>query len=110
MAQGEDVPNGIRHSPSLASWKLRAPMQVTLTVPEEFATDDPAGLGRRIALYAALLMFRAGELSAGAAAEFAGVDRYEFADQCRRHDIPLVDYPADELRDEVESLRGRRPC
>ena len=84
-------------------------MQVTLDVPERFGVEDPEALRRRIALYAALLMFRSGELSAGAAAEFAGIDRYDFAAACAEHDIPLADYPAEDLRAEVEALR-RGPC
>jgi predicted HTH domain antitoxin len=52
-------------------------------------------------------MFHAGEMSAGAAAEFAEVDRLAFAAECQRHGIPLVDYPAEDLRDELRSLRRR---
>ncbi len=83
-------------------------MQITLEVPEQYLLDSsPAELGRRIKLYAALLMFHSGEMSAGAAAEFAGVDRLTFAAECQRHGIPVIDYPAEDLRAEVESLRRR---
>jgi predicted HTH domain antitoxin len=78
-------------------------MKITLEVPD--LLSDPSELGRRVLLYAALLMFRSGELSAGAAAEFAGVDRFTFASECQRHGIPLIDYRPGELRSEVESLR-----
>lgn len=77
-------------------------MVITLEVPDQYLIDnDPAELGRRIKLYAALLMFQGGEISAGAAAELAGVDRYAFAAECQRHSIPLVDYPVEELRQEL---------
>ncbi len=83
-------------------------MQITLEVPEQYLLDSsPAELGRRIKLYAALLMFHSGEMSAGAAAEFAGVDRLTFAAECQRHGIPVIDYPAEDMRAEVESLRRR---
>jgi predicted HTH domain antitoxin len=83
-------------------------MQITLDVPEQYFVDSsPSDFGRRIKLYAALLMFRAGEMSAGAATEFAGVDRLTFAAECQRQRIPLVDYPAEELAAEVEALRKR---
>ena len=75
-------------------------MQITLDVPEQYFIDStPADLGRRIKLYAALLMFKAGEMSARAAAELAEVDRLAFATECQRHGIPLVDHPAEDLRD-----------
>jgi predicted HTH domain antitoxin len=81
-------------------------MQITLNIPEQYLVDTtPVELGRDIKLYAALTLFRAGKLSAGAAAEFAEVDRFRFAEACVEHGIPLVDYSADELRAEMESLR-----
>lgn len=84
-------------------------MQITLDIPEQYLIDEsPAELGRRIRLYAALLMFQSGELSAGAAAELAQINRFTFAAECDKHGIPLVDYPADELRAELESLRQAR--
>lgn len=81
-------------------------MKITVNIPGQYLlTEDPTEFGRKVALYAALLMFRSGELSAGAAAEFAGVDRMSFAVECRRHGIPVVGYGPDELEAEVESLR-----
>jgi len=81
-------------------------MQITLDIPEQYLVDEsPAELGRRIRLYAALLMFQSGELSAGAAAELAQIDRFTFAAECEKHGIPSVSYPADELQAELDSLR-----
>jgi predicted HTH domain antitoxin len=88
---------------------IRSVMQITLDIPEQYLIDhSPAELGQRIKLYAALLMFQSGELSAGAAAELAEVDRFTFASECGKHGIPLVSYPADELQAEIESLRPTR--
>ncbi len=81
-------------------------MQITLNIPEQYLVDtNPVELGQRIKLYAALLMFQSGKLSAGAAAEFAGIDRFSFAAECGKHGIPLVDYAPEELQAELESLR-----
>lgn len=83
-------------------------MQITLDVPDRYLVDDdPETFAARVKLYAAVLMFRAGQLSAGAAAEFAGVDRYAFAVECARHGVPTLDYPADDLAAEVAGLGGR---
>jgi predicted HTH domain antitoxin len=68
-------------------------MQITLNVPEQCLIDvEPAELARRILLYAAVLMFKSGELSAGAAVEFVGVERFTFM-------------AAEELAEEVAALR-----
>lgn len=81
-------------------------MEITLKIPDQYLVDEaPTELAKRIRLYAALRMFQSEELSAGAAAELAEVDRFTFAAECRRHGIPLVDYPADDLRAEVAALR-----
>ena len=85
-------------------------MQITLNVPEHYLTDtDPQELAARIKLYAAVLMFSTGQLSAGAAAEFAGVDRYAFAQECARHGIPMIDYPEEDLIEELERVDSRLP-
>ncbi|HEY0022981.1 MAG TPA: UPF0175 family protein [Longimicrobium sp.] len=82
-------------------------MQITLDVPEQYLTGrSPREAARRIQLYAALLMFRSGELSAGAATELAGVDRFTFTEECARLGIPVIDYSPDELRGELEAFRG----
>ncbi len=81
-------------------------MEITLQVPDRYLLNqDAAELGRRIKLSAALLMFRSGELSAGAAAVLAKVDRFTFAAECNRHGIPVVDYPSEDLSTELAALR-----
>ena len=83
-------------------------MEITLEVPDQYLVDQgPMELAKRIKLYAALLMFQSDELSAGAAAELAEVDRFTFAAECQRHGIPLVDYPAEDLRAEAMALRNQ---
>jgi predicted HTH domain antitoxin len=84
-------------------------MQIMVEVPEQYLIDDtPATFAQRLKLYAALLMFQAGELSAGAACELAGVDRFTFLAECHRRAIPVINYSPEELREEVESLREQR--
>ncbi len=84
----------------------RVAMQLTLNVPDKYLIDtEPAELAQRIQLYAAVLMFHSGELSAGAAAEFAGVDRFTFLAECQRRGISTVNYQAEELAEEVAAMR-----
>jgi predicted HTH domain antitoxin len=81
-------------------------MQITVDVPEQYMVDsDPGEFGQRMKLSTALLMFRSGQISAGAASELAGVDRWTFAAECVRHNIPLVDYEPGELDEEIQRLR-----
>ena len=81
-------------------------MQINVEVPEQFVLDSSSEeLARRLTLYAALRMFQSGEVSAGGAAQFAGVDRFTFAAECKRHGVPLIDYSPDELHLEIGSFR-----
>lgn len=80
-------------------------MQIVLEVPDQFLLNDTAeSLGRLFKLSAALLMFRTGKISAGAACELAGVDRYSFLQVCKENGVPAADYPPEELDVEMAWL------
>lgn len=82
-------------------------MQVILDVPEQFGLDYTLPeLAKQIKLYAALAMFQAGKLSAGAACEFAEIDRYRFYEECTKYKIPVIHYEVGELEAELEALRN----
>lgn len=82
-------------------------MLITLEIPDRYmAGQRPDEASRHIKLSAALQMFRTGELSAGAAAELAEVDRFVFAEECARQGIALATYSAAELDAELAGLRG----
>jgi predicted HTH domain antitoxin len=82
-------------------------LELILDVPDQCLADyEPIELARRIKLYAALFMFQVHEISAGAATELAGIDRRAFALECQRFDIPLLDYPAEDLNSELSALRA----
>ena len=85
-------------------------MRITLDVPDAYTVGvDPGELGRRIKLYAAILMFQSGQLSAGGAVEFAGVDRATFFAEAATQGVPAVAYPADKLAVDGENLTRPRP-
>jgi predicted HTH domain antitoxin len=69
--------------------------QMLNRTPDEFARD--------VRLYAALMLFRLGKLSSGAAAEMAGLPRVMFLDLCAEYDIPVSQITGDDLRKELSS-------
>lgn len=82
-------------------------MEQTLTVrvPEEIPhmlNRTPEELERDLRLYAALMFFKLGKLSSGAAAELAGVPRVLFLDLCAEYGIPVSPITPAELRREIE--------
>ena len=82
-------------------------MQITISVPERpFVAEPSDSVSARIRLHAAAGMYRAGELSIGAACELAGVDRYTFLDFCRRQGIDLRTQTPDELEADFARFTG----
>jgi predicted HTH domain antitoxin len=81
-------------------------MEETLTIqfPVKIQTmlnRTPEELARDMRLYSALMLFRLGKLSSGAAAEMAGLPRVMFLDLCTDYDIPVSQISADDLRREL---------
>ena len=82
-------------------------MQITITVPQEpFLAEPRDSVSRKIRLYAALGMYRAEELSIGAACELAGVDRYTFLEFCRLQGVSLQTQTPNELEAEFHRFIG----
>ncbi len=85
-------------------------MQEYLTVPipgeiRQMLNRTTEELARDMRLYTALMLFRLGKLSSGAAAEMAGVPRVMFLDLCADYDIPVSQISGDDLRRELNSAQ-----
>jgi len=67
----------------------------------EMLNRTPEEMARDVRLYAALMLFRLGKLSSGAAAEMAGVPRVTFLDLCAEYDIPISQITGVDLQKEL---------
>jgi len=84
---------------------------LTLYVPGDIRVmlnRTPEELGRDVRLYAALMLFRLGKLSSGAAAEMAGTPRVLFLDLCAEYGIPVSQITPEELDREFSEQTGSR--
>jgi predicted HTH domain antitoxin len=84
---------------------------LTVYVPEEIGrmlNRTPEELGRDLRLYAALMLFKLGKLSSGAAAELAGVPRVLFFDLCTECGIPLSQITPADLHREIQQVKKRQ--
>lgn len=91
-----------------ATRKAGDTMEETLTIqfPGEIRrmlNRTPEELARDVRLYSALMLFRLGKLSSGAAAEMAGLPRVVFLDLCAEYDIPVTQITGEDLRREMDS-------
>ena len=73
-------------------------MQISFSLPEnQFITEPPEEVTRKIRMYAALGLYQSGELSIGAASELAGMDYYAFLEFCKQEGVTLQTQTPDEL-------------
>jgi predicted HTH domain antitoxin len=83
-------------------------MQISFSLPEnQFVTETPEEVTRKIRMFAALGLYQTGEISVGAAGELAGLDRYEFLEFCKREGVVLRTQTADELEKDVRKFGAR---
>jgi predicted HTH domain antitoxin len=75
---------------------VRVPTEV-----QRMLNRTPEEMERDIRMYAALMLFRQGKLSSGAAAAMAGVPRVMFLDLCADYDIPISQIATEDLRREM---------
>ena len=84
-------------------------MEIVVNIPDQYVLNYTIQeITRYIKLYTALLMFQAGQLSAGAACELAEVDRYTFFTACQQHHIAVIDYDEKEVEADLQRLTRRR--
>jgi predicted HTH domain antitoxin len=77
---------------------------LTVEIPEtirQALQRTPDEMARDMRLYTALMLFRAGKLSSGAAADLAGVPRILFFELCAEHEIPVSQITPEELEQEL---------
>ncbi|TRW91963.1 UPF0175 family protein [Candidatus Methylobacter oryzae] len=83
-------------------------MQLTLEIPDKYMQgQNQSQTTQQIKLYAALLMFQSGQLSRGAACEFAGVDIFDFFLACKQHRISAINISAESIESDVLRYQQR---
>jgi len=82
-------------------------MLLTIQIPDiYFVNHQQKSIEKKIKLYTALMMFRSGQVSAGAACEIAGIDRYTFIEECDNNNIPIIDYNISEIKNELKHYKN----
>ena len=82
-------------------------MQLTLNIPE-FAlltlNKDILELKETIKISTALMLFKNGKFSIEQASHFANISLYDFMDECKKNEIPVICYEKDELENELKLM------
>jgi len=80
--------------------------QITLEYPDDLESavqTTSEEMNAQIRLMAALKMFELGKMSAGKAAELAGLSRVEFLETCGRYRVSVFNYPLEDLKAELQA-------
>ncbi len=84
-------------------------MQLTLNIPE-FAlltlNKDIQELKHTIKVNTALMLFKNAKFSIEQASHFANLSLYDFMDECKKNQIPVISYDEDELENEMKLMSG----
>lgn len=84
-------------------------MQISFSLPDnQFVTETPEEATRKIRMFAALGLYQTGKVSAGAASELAGLDRYEFLEFCKREGVVLHTQTPNELEEDIKKFTARK--
>ncbi|ASC71209.1 hypothetical protein XM38_021610 [Halomicronema hongdechloris C2206] len=68
--------------------------QLTIDLPASISTDEAK-------LFLAAKLYEVGKLSLGKAAKLAGYSKSSFIELISKMDVPVVNYPADDLEQEI---------
>jgi Uncharacterised protein family (UPF0175) len=83
-------------------------MQLTLKIPNQHLQgQNLSQTAQQIKLYAALMMFQSGQLSRGAACEFAGIDIFDFFLACNQHQINVINTSIESIEADVLRFQQR---
>ena len=86
-------------------------MQLTLNIPDKFQQleQDKNSLAQQVRLFSALLLFQSGQLSRGAACEFADIDIYTFLAACKKHKISVANAEPYDLESDLLRFNQKHP-
>ncbi len=82
-------------------------MQVVLNVPDFVPltlNEDINELKQTIKLNSALMFFKKGKFTIEQASNFANLSIYEFLKECKKNEIPVIDFNEKELLEELSLM------
>ncbi len=82
-------------------------MQLTLNIPDFTIltlNKDIQELKQTIKTSTALMLFKNGKFSIEQASHFANLSLYDFMDECKKNQIPIISYNESELENEMKLM------
>jgi predicted HTH domain antitoxin len=81
-------------------------MKVTLDIPDSYALYFTlSSLEKELKLFTALMLVKQGKISVSKGAELSEMSIYDFMGECKKNEIPVIDYSREELKQEFEAIK-----
>ena len=81
-------------------------MKLEIDLPDELSQMANAEEWRhQLKLNTALSFYRQGRFTLSQAAQFANMDIYDWIALCGQHKLPIIDYDANDLSEELSTLK-----
>lgn len=83
-------------------------MNITIELPESYRLYfGDSDIENELKKNSALILFKQGRISLSKAAELSKMDIYDFIAECKKNQIPVIEYSAEEIDREFENIRKR---
>jgi predicted HTH domain antitoxin len=84
-------------------------MKINIELPDKYfvSKNQPMNqneIAQQFKLYATLMMYQLGKISAGIACEIMEINRFDFLDYCKEFHISVINYSAEDIQEELEGL------
>ena len=83
-------------------------MKVTLNIPDNYILYiKPEDIEKNFKLNTALIMYKQGKFSLSQASDFSGTDIYDFISECKKLEIPVINYSINDIEEEFNELKDK---
>lgn len=83
-------------------------MNITIEIPESYKLFfGDADIEHELKKNSALILYKQGRISLSRACELSDMNIYDFSVECKKNNIPVIDYSPEEIEQELEKVRKR---
>ncbi len=83
-------------------------MNITIELPESYKLYfGDSDIECELKKNSALILYKQGKISLSKASELSEMDIYDFTAECKKNQIPVLEYSTEEIDRELENIRKR---
>jgi len=83
-------------------------MNITIELPENYKLYfGDSDIEYELKKNSALILYKQGRISLSKASELSEMNIYDFTAECKKNQIPVIEYSSEEIDSELENIRKR---